>query len=434
MGLVVTSFGSWPELTQAQGLATGLSGQIVLQVEQHGEAWYIFPEDLRRYYLGRPEDAFAIMRFLGLGITDQNLAKIPTADQVWSGDVSVMAHARGRIVLQVGQHGEAWYVNPLDGKRYYLGRPDDAFALMTEFGQGINDADMLSLSPSIEIQSIQSSGSVTEEYVIIHNAGAFMQILDGWVLSDGAGHTFTFPNIQLDPGATVRVYSSGGEYSFGSSEPVWDDSTDTAYLYGERSTLIDQFAYQTTPSSYLINIPFTTQAPFGNWSLPFAEACEEAILVMLHHASEQIDLTAASANQEILDIVAWEDATYGFNEDTSAEYTARTAREYYGLEASVSPDVTIDGIKQLISKGKLIVVPVYGKALYNPHYKNGGPYYHMILIVGYDEDDFITHDPGTRYGREYHYNQDVLFNAIHDLTDPETEAASGAKAIVVVEL
>ncbi len=58
----------------------------------------------------------------------------------------------------------------------------------------------------------------------------------------------------------------------------------------------------------------------------------------------------------------------------------------------------------------------------------------MILIIGYDEDEFITHDPGTMYGSQYHYNQDVLYNAIHDLTDPETDIASGEKAIVVVDL
>jgi hypothetical protein len=31
---------------------------------------------MKAYYLGRPADAFAIMRNLGLGITDANLGKI----------------------------------------------------------------------------------------------------------------------------------------------------------------------------------------------------------------------------------------------------------------------------------------------------------------------------------------------------------------------
>jgi hypothetical protein len=53
-----------------------LSGKIVLDVEANGEAYYIYPEDLKGYYLGRPADAFNIMRELGLGITNNDLIKI----------------------------------------------------------------------------------------------------------------------------------------------------------------------------------------------------------------------------------------------------------------------------------------------------------------------------------------------------------------------
>ena len=42
-------------------LAPSNMGRIVLQVENNGEAWYINPADLKRYYLGRPQDAFDIM-------------------------------------------------------------------------------------------------------------------------------------------------------------------------------------------------------------------------------------------------------------------------------------------------------------------------------------------------------------------------------------
>jgi hypothetical protein len=51
-------------------------GRIFLQVEGQGEAWYINPVNHQRYYLSRPSDAFAIMRNLGLGITNADLAKI----------------------------------------------------------------------------------------------------------------------------------------------------------------------------------------------------------------------------------------------------------------------------------------------------------------------------------------------------------------------
>lgn len=39
---------------------------------------------------------------------------------------------KGRILLQVEGNGEAWYVSPGDGKRYFLGRPADAFRIMRD--------------------------------------------------------------------------------------------------------------------------------------------------------------------------------------------------------------------------------------------------------------------------------------------------------------
>lgn len=37
---------------------------------------------------------------------------------------------KGKILLQIEKGGEAWYVGPADGKRYFLGRPADGFKVM----------------------------------------------------------------------------------------------------------------------------------------------------------------------------------------------------------------------------------------------------------------------------------------------------------------
>jgi len=39
----------------------------------------------------------------------------------------------------------------------------------------------------------------------------------------------------------------------------------------------------------------------------------------------------------------------------------------------------------------------------------------MLLIVGYDESGFYTHDVGTRRGELYRYSDVVMMNALHDL-------------------
>jgi len=48
----------------------------MLKVEDGGKAYYINPGDKKAYYLGKPSDAFNVMRKLGVGITNKNLSQI----------------------------------------------------------------------------------------------------------------------------------------------------------------------------------------------------------------------------------------------------------------------------------------------------------------------------------------------------------------------
>ncbi|MBI4122030.1 MAG: hypothetical protein HY461_01730 [Parcubacteria group bacterium] len=126
----------------AASVSDNVSGRILLQVEGRGEAWYVHPVTKRRHLLGRPDDAFRVMREQGLGISNADLAKIPEAGTPTTGDRALRQRLSGRILLQVESHGEAWYVNPVDQKRYFLGRPADAFRVMREQGLGISNRDL----------------------------------------------------------------------------------------------------------------------------------------------------------------------------------------------------------------------------------------------------------------------------------------------------
>ncbi|HLD61792.1 MAG TPA: phosphodiester glycosidase family protein [Patescibacteria group bacterium] len=136
-----------PDSTPDLALAGRMKGKILLQTESKGEAWYIHPKELKRYYLGRPKDAFSVMRSKGYGITNANLAKIPSNTDSFEGDLNLRQKMSGKILLQVEQNGEAWYVNPKNLKRYFLGRPADAFKVMQNLGSGITN-DNLSKIPS----------------------------------------------------------------------------------------------------------------------------------------------------------------------------------------------------------------------------------------------------------------------------------------------
>ncbi|MDO8435109.1 MAG: fibronectin type III domain-containing protein [bacterium] len=71
--------------TKDKTLLRRFVGQIILQVEQNGEAYYLSPIDSKGYYLGRPLDAFRVMRELGLGISNANLAKMPLFAEILKG-------------------------------------------------------------------------------------------------------------------------------------------------------------------------------------------------------------------------------------------------------------------------------------------------------------------------------------------------------------
>ena len=143
-------------------LANSLKGKILLQVESNGEAWYVNPDDSKRYYLGTPDESFIIMRELGLGITDADIDMIPIS-QGQSGNEELINRMKGKILLQVESNGEAWYVNPNDGVRYYMGRPDDAYNIMRQFGMGIAN-DNLNKVPIHEDYHNQNKNYVNEEY------------------------------------------------------------------------------------------------------------------------------------------------------------------------------------------------------------------------------------------------------------------------------
>lgn len=113
-------------------LSKSLSGLILLQVESKGEAYYIYPSDSKKYYLGRPADAFNIMRELGLGATHQFINSYTIYPD----------HVLGKILIDVEQNGEAYYIYPKNKKAYYLGRPSDAFKIMRELGLGITNSDL----------------------------------------------------------------------------------------------------------------------------------------------------------------------------------------------------------------------------------------------------------------------------------------------------
>ena len=214
----------------AAGLADRLKGKILLQVEQNGEAWYVSSSDGKPYFMGRPVDAFYVMKNLGIGISNNNLNKIPLAEanlggadidedglsdmledsfgtdkespdsdsdsyqdltEVLNGysplgtgrlpiDTGFAESQKGKILLQVEQNGEAWYINPDDSKRYFLGRPTDAFSVMRGLGLGVTDDNFQEVSEAsqppvfpINIITSAADSKTTISWDQVENASSY---------------------------------------------------------------------------------------------------------------------------------------------------------------------------------------------------------------------------------------------------------------------
>lgn len=189
---------------------------------------------------------------------------------------------------------------------------------------------------------------------------------------------------------------------------------------------------QSLPLRVLIEVPFASQAPFSDWGMPYQEACEEASMILVHHYLEQIPLSLEVMDEEIKKVVAYEVDELGFHADTNTEEMATVAQKFYGHRATVTYDMTIDDIKRELAKGNPVIVPLAGRDLGNPYYSGQGPWYHVLVIIGYDTKYFITNDVGTRHGAGYKYRYNVLFDAIHDWTGMKEDIHAGRKAMLVL--
>lgn len=181
-------------------------------------------------------------------------------------------------------------------------------------------------------------------------------------------------------------------------------------------------------------VPFMSQAPHANWDMPYQEACEEASILMVagYYRGDRGAYDPDEADRMILDLIDFEEGSLGYPADVTVEEAAKTVEAYdEGLSAEVLPVTDAEDIKRLIAQGIPVIVPADGKTLPNPNFRNGGPVYHMLVVVGYADGKFITNDPGTRLGESFLYNEEDLFASIHDWNGGDVP--NGDKVMLVIK-
>lgn len=117
---------------QNEAMYQRVKGKILIKPEDNGRAYYVNPNNGMMRSLGRPADAFAVMREEGLGISNSDFNS-------WNG--TAPKNLAGKILLKVEDKGQAYYVNPNTLEMIYLNRPADAFNIMRNLGLGISNKD-----------------------------------------------------------------------------------------------------------------------------------------------------------------------------------------------------------------------------------------------------------------------------------------------------
>ncbi len=186
--------------------------------------------------------------------------------------------------------------------------------------------------------------------------------------------------------------------------------------------------------SALLSVSFTSQAPFGDWSWPWQDFCEEASIVMSYSYVTGKQFTTYDFAVEMIKLAIFELKTLGYEKDTNLTDTLRMLTEHYGYpKARIVENPTSQLIRDEVSKGNLVIVPAAGQKLENPYFRAPGPRYHMVVIKGFDHADFIVNEPGTKFGNGFRYSQSNLMDAMHDFVPEPSDITTGRRAIIVVE-
>ncbi len=170
----------------------------------------------------------------------------------------------------------------------------------------------------------------------------------------------------------------------------------------------------------IMNVPFTSQAPLGEWKdARQQDGCEEAAVAMaMAWAGNEKNITKANWRLRILILSTFENKKYGEYRDIALDdVQAWLLKDYFKYENSFIKKVAVasDIVKEL-EAGNIVLVPTDGRKLKNPNFTGVGPERHMVVIKGYDYDkkQFITNDPGTRNGESYRYSEKTIVDAIRN--------------------
>lgn len=191
------------------------------------------------------------------------------------------------------------------------------------------------------------------------------------------------------------------------------------------------------PNKHLIETTFVPQSPQQLWDEPWQDSCEEASLLTVNYYYKNQNPDLDTIKNDILKMIDFEN-TQKFTHDMNLAQMSLVVKNYLGYNSQIIENPTIKDLKKYISQDIPVIVPANGKILYqeNKHFNSGGPYYHNLTILGYDDtkNQFIVHDVGTKSGAYFKYSYSLLIDSIHDFPQSgnKEDINTGSKRVLVL--
>lgn len=168
------------------------------------------------------------------------------------------------------------------------------------------------------------------------------------------------------------------------------------------------------PDYFLNKTAFVPQAPEKKWDQPWQDTCEEAAILTVHYFLENKTPELSNILDDYKILIAKSNT-----HDINLAQMSQIASDLYNYDSKIIDNPDTDTIEKYLSQGNILIAPANGQTLYqeNKYFKNGGPLYHNIVILGYDhaKQKFIVHDVGTQFGAYFKYSYQVLMDSLHDL-------------------
>jgi len=183
------------------------------------------------------------------------------------------------------------------------------------------------------------------------------------------------------------------------------------------------------PPKANVEVPFTSQAPAGDWSEPWQNACEETSIYMVSSFYANDSIKRDEAVAKIKEILKVKNQEIKVSKDESLATISQLIVDLdLPWTTEIVSDPTKEQLKTELAAGRPIIVPVFAPDLKNP--KSASPDYHVLVLTGYDDTkgEFIINDPGTSSGEGLRIPYDTFMNAIHDLDSKNYKA--GKKAVL----